>query len=437
MMSKRFSTVKLAILLPFGLALSACGSGSNNTAQQSTDTDPVTPSIQPSAEPTPQPDLYGRLAIADANQPNVALIDLANMATIADISLQNPASALYRSPQSGYAVVVQRKQNLVEFIDSGITGSQTRSPSLLDYKIDQALPTHFDVTAETAALFIDGDSTAGLNAGFVLLSDTSIKQGKALAEHQFNHAMHGTAQIRGEFALTTLRSEDSTSTLPDTVVLLHQHDDHYHEETVFADLCPGLHGSTQGPNWTVFGCEDGVLAIEQSGDAFASVKIPNLEGMDNVRIGTLKGSQGHDKFLGLTRSQQAFLVDPASKSMTEIAWRDNADTRYLAYTVDHHQDHFLVLDNQGYLNVFEIEDDFKLVARPQVFAAPPALGEGQKIYMTTSGSQNTVFIANQGSNQLIAFDLDHHEIDSTIDLAFTPAHLAWVGIPQTPTEHHH
>ncbi len=434
-LSKPSLAVKLAFLLPLSLALSACGNGSNNTTKQDGDTPVAAPT--PSPTPTVVPNLYGRLAIADANQPSVSLIDLSNMATLSDIGLENPASALYRSPQSGYVVAIQRKQNRVEFIDSGLNQAQATDPSLHTFKIDQALPTHFDLSSNAATLFIDGDSNAGLNAGFLLLNDTSIKQGQTLATHEFTNAMHGAAQVRGEFALTTLRSEGNTTSLPDKVVLLHQHGDHYHEETVFAESCPGLHGSMQGPKWTVFGCEDGVLAIEQNGEQFTSFKIPNTAEIGTTRIGTLKGSLNHDTFLGLTRTQQAFVVDPAAKSITEIVWRDSPDITYLAYTVDHHQAHFMVLDSQGYLSIFEIEQDFKRVARVQVFSTPPELAEGQKVFMTTSGSQNLLYIANQANNQLISFDLEHNEIDSITDLAFTPSYLAWVGIPQTPAEHHH
>lgn len=438
--NKRAFSLTLPLLtLPLSLLLSACGNGSNHSETAVKDAQPTLPSVAP-AQPSPAPTTvatsFGRLAIADANQASVNLIDLATTQTVADISLHNPASALYTSPQSGYVVAIQRKQNLVEFIDSGLNQTQPQAPSLHTFSITDAMPTHFDVSAQAAALFLDGDSAVGLNAGFQVLTDASIKQGKTIASHQFTQAMHGTTQLRGEFALTTLRSDANTTALPDKVVLLHQHGDHYHEEQTFAESCPGLHGSMQGPAWTVFGCEDGVLAVQQNGEQFTAHKIANPAAIGTARIGTLKGSHGHDKFLGLTRSQQAFLVDPVANSITEIVWRDNPETKFLAYAVDHHQHHFLVLDNLGYLGVYEIEHDFERVASIKVFDTAPVLAQGQKMVLTTSGSQDHVFIANQANNQIITVDLSDKAVINTLDLAFTPAHLAWVGTPQQPTTAH-
>ncbi|MCE2595443.1 hypothetical protein K6Y31_11505 [Motilimonas cestriensis] len=428
------------LALPISLLLVACGNGSNVAGSDNSGQNP-TPTIapsQPDPAPTSAPVLsYGRLAVAEADQTNVRLLDLDSGNIAADISLQNPASALYLSPQSGYVVAIQRNQDKVEFIDSGLLGSQPEAPSLHSFSIEQAKPTHFDLSSTAASLFFDGDQGAGINAGFQVLTDSSIKQAKALASHDFTQAMHGTAQLRGEFALTTFRSDVATTSLPDQVVVMHQHNDHYHEEKNITESCPGLHGSMQGIHWTVFGCEDGVLAIKQVGEEFSAIKIPNIATMVDTRIGTLKGSHKHDKFLGLTRTQQAFLVDPENNLMTEILWRDQPETTILAYGVDHHQAHFLMFDSKGYLGVYEIEEDFKRVAYIKVLDSVPNLNSGQKFNITSSGSQAHVYISDPVNNNLLTVDLTSEAVIKQLALAFSPAHIAWVGIEKEPAAHQH
>ncbi len=416
--------------------LTACGTGSNNPTSAKDDPVPV-PTPAPDQPQDPHAASKGRLAISDANNAVVRLIELDTQETLGDFPLLNTASALAASPDSRYLLAFQRSQNKVQFIDSGLSqrahgdhyDTVKQAPALLSYSIDGVKPTHFDLVGDQAALFLDGNKSTGINASFQVLSDASIANSAPVASHEFANAMHGTAQLRGQHVLTTAISENATGTSPDSVVLLHQHNDHYHQGEVFAELCPGLHGSFQGPDWTVFGCTDGVLSIKQDGDKFTASKLANPAGLaEGIRIGTIKGSHGHDKFLGLTRTQQAFLIDPAAASMEEIHWKSGPEISYLAYGVDHHQEHFLMLDSAGELNVFEIKQDFTFITRFKLFDVVPTLTGKQRFVMTSSGSNHHVYISNPVDKQLLVVDLEAKKVTSTIDLEFEPNKLAWLGI---------
>ena len=72
--------------------------------------------------------------------------------------------------------------------------------------------------------------------------------------------MHGAAQARGEFLISTIRNPETESTLPSEIGLYHAHGDHFHQEQVFDITCPALHGSAHEAV-VAFGCGDGVALI--------------------------------------------------------------------------------------------------------------------------------------------------------------------------------
>ena len=253
----------------------------------------------------------GRLAIAAVDEAVVHIFDLEDNSLIDSLTLTNPAEYLYASPENRYAVAVQRSFDTVEFIDGGVWqelhgdhyDQHADGPGLINFSLHDVKPTHYVPRGDKAAVFFDGNKETGANASLGLLSDESVGEEKLIAQHHFDTYMHGTAEIRGEFVLTTLRDNESESSLPEQVALLEVHDKHFHQEQIFETTCPALHGSFQTEKYIAFACDDGVLAIEQQGSVFNPQKIVNPVDMpEGVRIGSLKGSSESNVMIGASRA---------------------------------------------------------------------------------------------------------------------------------------
>lgn len=373
----------------------------------------------------------GRLAIAEVDQAVIHFFDLEDNSLVESLTITNPAEYLYASPESRYAVAVQRSFDTVEFIDGGVWqelhgdhyDQHSDAPALTSFSLNDVKPTHYVPRGDKAAVFFDGDKDTGMNAGLSLLSDKSISEEKIIAEHHFDTYMHGTAEIRGEFVLTTLRDSDAESSLPESVVLLELHGDHFHQEQIFTTKCPALHGSFQTEDYIAFACGDGVLAIEQQGSVFTEQKIANPSGMaEGARIGTLKGSEESNVMIGRAGSD-FFLIDLAAQNITPFNWQQEEDLTRVTYSFDGHNEHMLILDNKGYLNLYSAESDWKFESRIEIF---DTLAEDAKPLIVSSKAHELIYIIN--GQEVTTVDLHDGEVVGQFDLDFAPGKATWLGV---------
>lgn len=381
----------------------------------------------------------GRLAIADTEQALVHIFDLDKNALVDSIAITNPAEYLYASPENRYAVAVQRTFDTVEFIDGGLWqeahgdhfDQHADSPNLTSFSLFDVKPTHFVPRGEQVAIFFDGNKETGANAALSLLSDESIANEKIIAHHEFATYMHGTAEIRDEFVLTTLRESDAESSLPAQVAVFEVHGDHFHQEQIFETTCPALHGSFQTENHIAFACGDGVLAIAQQGELFTAQKIANpLEMPEGVRIGSLKGSAESDVMIGSSRAG-FFLVDLAAAQITPFNWQAEETLTSITYGFDGHNEHMVILDNTGQLNVFSAENNWQLDSRIPVFSE---LAEDAEPLIIASKAHDLIYIIN--GQEVTEIDLHGGVIVGHFDLDFTPGKAAWLGVA-AHEEHDH
>ncbi|MBU2892308.1 hypothetical protein KO495_03100 [Colwellia sp. D2M02] len=381
----------------------------------------------------------GRLAIADAEHALVHIFDLENNSLVDSISLEHKAEYLYASPENRYAVAVQRSVDHVEFIDGGVWqelhgdhyDQHADAPSLTHFTLHDVKPTHYVPRGDKAAVFFDGNKETGANASLSLLSDESIAEEKIIAEHHFDTYMHGTAEIRGEFVLTTLRDVNLDSSLPEDIVLLEVHGDHFHEEQVFETKCPALHGSFQNETYTAFACGDGVLAIEQQGEVFTTHKLANPVDMpEGVRIGSLMGSAESNVMIGGSRAG-FFLVDLTAEQITPFNWQGEETLTSVTYGFDGHNEHMLILDNTGQLNLFAAENNWTLEKRIPVFEN---LAEDAAPFIIASKAHELIYVIN--GQEVTTIDLHDGEVVGHFDLDFTPSKAAWLGVA-AEEEHDH
>ncbi|MFQ3209682.1 MAG: hypothetical protein ACI9HU_001179 [Colwellia sp.] len=381
----------------------------------------------------------GRLAIADTEQAIVHIFDLENNTLVESITITNPAESLYASPENRYAVAVQRSFDTVEFIDGGLWqeahddhfDQHADAPELTSFTLNDVKPTQYIPRGDKAAIFFDGNKETGANANLVLLSDESISAEKLIAEHHFETYMQGTAEIRGEFVLTTLRESDAESSLPGQVALFEIHEDHLDQEQVFDIKCPDLHSSFQTETYIAFACSDGVLAIEQQGSVFTAQKIANPVDMsEGIRIDSLSGSAENNVMIGHAGSS-LFLVDLITQQISPFNWQPEEALTSVTYGFDGHNEHALILDNEGQLNVFSAENNWQLDQRIAVF---DTLAEDAKPSIVASKAHELIYIIN--GQEVTTVDLHDGEVVGHFDLDFAPGKAAWLGVAGEE-EHEH
>jgi hypothetical protein len=427
---KKFTLNTLALVC--ATVLTGCGNSETNIVE-------LPPTIIEDTDDHSEEVGKGRLAIAAADQAVVHIFNLEDNNLVESITLTNPAEYLYASPENRYAVAVQRSFDTVEFIDGGVWqelhgdhyDQHNDDPVLSNFALFDVKPTHYVPRGDQTVVFFDGNKDTGVNASLSILTDDSISAEQTVANHDFDTYLHGTAEIRGDYVLTTLRDSDSESSLPESIAILELHNDHFHQEQILETTCPALHGSFQNETHIAFGCSDGVLAIEQQGNVFSEYKISNPTSFaEGVRIGSLTGSAESNIMIG-TASSEFYLIDLAAQDITQYNWQAEDDLTSVIYGFDGHNEHLLILDSKGYLNVFPAEDNWQLEERFKVF---DNLAVGATPSIVASKADDLIYIINE--QQVTAVDLHEGEVVNSFELNFTPGNAAWLGIA-VEEEHEH
>lgn len=185
-------------------------------------------------------DTAGRLAVVEEGAVTLRIHDLDSGMVEASHVMQASPSAVYASPGGRYAVVPQRLQDRVQFVDGGIF-QEDHGDHLHDYKqaskavsftLTGSRPTHYDVQAGMqAAVYFDGDGTAtpAVNAGVSLL--------------------------------TVTRASDTSDTLPTHLNLHQRSGSAYSFVRQLPTRCNGMHGSFSSGSSTLVGCVDGMMLV--------------------------------------------------------------------------------------------------------------------------------------------------------------------------------
>ncbi|CCN35367.1 conserved hypothetical protein [Vibrio nigripulchritudo SO65] len=395
---------------------------------------------------------FSRVAVSEFNSNSVYVLNANNFGVVDQFAMTHSPSALKTSPDGRYALAFQRKQNIVEVIDSGISAEahgdhfhlHSEKPSLLNGKYESTAPTHYDLAGSQAALFFDGDSKTGVNAEFRVIDDATIGTTSHVASYPFNYAVHGTAQIFGEHVFTGIVDNAVDPRLPNKVVALELHNDHFHELSIATDSCPSLHGSAQSKTQVAFACNDGVIIIDKPsttpeytkitnpGSLAPTIPVPDKAPVAN-RLGKVMGFKASDKLLFIAKNQQAFQLKQGI--LEEVQWKEADTERYLAYIgID---SAFLVLSSTGKLKVFDPATNFAQVASVKIWDTVPVLDEpkNQKFSIVHDKRNNHVFVTDPKNKKVFEVELGQQPTVKTHELSFIPHLITWVGT--TEQEHHH
>ncbi|RRD57176.1 hypothetical protein EII20_07465 [Comamonadaceae bacterium OH2545_COT-014] len=395
-------------------------------------------------------DTAGRLAVAEAGAPKLHLFDLDSGQNEATHALAHPANAVYASPGKRYAVTVQARNNLVQFVDGGIW-QEDHGDHLHDYRagsrllgwtIEGAGPSHFDVEWQQgkgvqAALFLDGSAkaTPPQNASVRVMTDASIAAGRATAQLALDAPLHGFAEPLGNQLVTVHRSEDAGNALPNYLRVYDRQGDTYRAGNVLPTRCDGMHGSAANGSSLVAGCADGVLLVQRgANNALADQKLALPSRVSALMTHPKQPNQ----YIGLGNYRAAedkpvttrfYAIDGAAATGVEFTpegWEEGR--RLIASTFDRSGTRFFVLDTQGTLTVMQRNaGSWRTAAR--VSAAVPAMPSSAPWpRLAFSGARDEVYLSDPLAKQIAVVDSSSGQIKQRISLGYAPGAMAWLGI---------
>jgi len=404
----------------------------------------------------------GRLLVADAENATVSVINPKGGSVLETITLNSAAKALNASPQYRYGLVSQDDQ--VQIIDGGLYlvphddhfDLSENDPQLINKTLTGTNPTHFRHNEKYAAYFFDG--VKGTASKVITLDDEAIGHNEE-RELQLNNNMHGTAEPRGDFVLTTYRAPEAADNdvLPSAVELYHFHDNAFEKEELANANCDKLHGSFSTEEASVFGCADSVLVVKQSGENFTASTIANPAGMTG-RIGSFTGhADGH--VVAGWASSALYAIHLKDNEIELVDWSEGEGAKKHAAIMDDEGKAMLVLDDTGTLHVLSVHEEhdhegeakaetkaaaaeeseeehaFERTAKIKVLETIPEFTGHDSVQMAVSPDSNEVFVVDAVAKQIVVVDLAEKEVKERIALTFKPSKLAWVGAAGEHQDH--
>lgn len=388
----------------------------------------------------------GRLLISIKDQAKVSIIDIKGNELLEEFTLSEAPSALYASPSYRYGYVVQRTADLVNVIDSGLSQEDhgdhkddvIAAPLMMNLHSTGSRPTHLSGTHSQSVIFYDGNAATTTPASVDVYTETDIANNSAGTRLEYTTHMHGAAQGRGDYLISTVRDAATASTLPDRVALYKADSGFFKEQKVFAETCPGLHGSAQNENQIAFGCTDGVLVITQNSESFTAEKIANPANFDStMRVGTVIGADNSLEFVGIA-ANEFFSINTSTNQLTAINWIDantSPTPSALGYGFAVGDELFVILDNQGWLTILDTSS-WAIKHRIQVITSNlNALPSGSRFELALTPG-HIAYVSDPIANQIKQVNLAEAVINTSIQLNFIPHKFIWLGIAEPQGSHH-
>lgn len=446
-MAHRYTPSRLGYLATVisALFLAACGGSDSN---------PTTNTITP--VPAEQHEA-GRLVVVNAETDNkqLEIWSLNQNRSLHQITLADPVTALSPSPDRRYAMVVQRPQGMIRFIDSGYElephgdhfHQSLQKIQLLNFTLQGTTPAHTDQFEQQVSIFFDGHRGATepvtipyAPAKIQVLTDQLIAQSTSWSLNLPTN-MHASAETRGDYLLAPRRdtSIEPYTSLPTHIDLYQRENNGFTLSKNFTTECPAIHGSASIEDYSVFACSDGVLVIGQTNDQFSERKILNPTQMKDAngtptRIGSFSAHHALDTIVGKA-GDDLYAVNPTNNSISKIDWLAGdstlSATKALSYNIDPSGHYLVILDNLGRVHLLDAEDGFKPLARIDAISTLPDSGTPAWAF----GQQHDLFISDAVNKTIQVVDLKTQKLKSSIALGFTPAQITWTG--WTQNEHSH
>ena len=205
-------------------------------------------------------DLRYRLVVADAEAPQLQVLDIDEAGDPVAFDLAS-AGRVYLGPDGRHAWIIQREAGVVRVLDTGLIEEDhgdhsaliLEAPALLQGTATGERPVHFNMDADTVAVFWDGTGVATFHAS----SAAATGDLSATATFETGAPHHGVAVPVGDFTIVTVAPEGEG--LPDALAVIGPDA----VELSRVD-CLNLHGEGKAGGFVAFGCEDGVAIFDSA-----------------------------------------------------------------------------------------------------------------------------------------------------------------------------
>lgn len=415
------------------LLLTGCGSSSNSEVTSERE---VT-----ETETEEEVSTSGRLAIYNQDNASINILDIDSSTVIASQALPGSAPRLYASPESRYAVVIQRDDGQVSFVDSGIHTEEhgdhdhthVDDPSFLNTPLSGSRPTHFTVHEDMSALFFDGND--GIMSSVTLLNDENIAAGTTSVQLDLANNMHGVAKLIEDQLFVTYRAPEITdTTLPAAVERYSFANDTLTFEQRYTEACPRLHGSAATDAYIVFGCSDGVLAINLGDSNYPAIKMQNPTSLlQDSRIGSIYANHDVAEFVGVA-GDQFYVINPNNPAAPYQELSLPQGVSRVTQGFNAHGEIFYILGNDGILYRFNVASNWE--AEAPVRISDPINENDIAPAISASKAGDHLFILANNGQQVLEVNSDSGEIEKTINLGFAATRLVWLGVADSHDHDH-
>lgn len=412
-----WSPLSLSLVCLGALTLTACDSGGSEASDDGSDIVVET---------------AGRLAIYNAEDSAVSIMDLDSGVMDGSFPISGESPRIYASASKRYAVLVQRDDGRVSFLDSGLY-AEDHSDHLHEYKDEPAMeesvltgtrPTHVTEHDDATAVFYDGQD--GVVSSVQIFDDADISAGVPSISFDLENNMHGVVRQAEDALFVTYRDPSITETTLPAAVERFAIDAHSVTwEHRYTEACPLLHGSAQNEEYLLFGCGDGVLAIALEQEGYPASKIANPVGLEEgSRIGAIYSQHEVESFVGLA-GDQLFVIDPSSGELP-VALSIPEGESAIDRGFTQNGEWFYVLTGSGVLHLFDVAQDFVSVQLEPFDSAYPETVSGRLV--AQSGSGETLYLLDPTGTEIVEIAADDQSVINRFDLDFVATNPTWLGL---------
>lgn len=403
---RRAWQLTLSVLLALGLAL-AQGHGSHDHAPKASGHGEHGHKEHGHGEK-----LFRRLAVADAREPVVRILD-GEGRELARFTVPSPA-ALYPLPGGQYVLGVHREAGAVSFLFGGFRledhgdhkDVKEETPYVAATLRTGPKPTHVFAKGNWLAVFHDGDGTVAL---FDLRRLGLDWTPRLVAT---GGADHGAVAFLGEALLVGGLESGRVEvyTLAGQRVL------------TVPQACPRLHGEAVLGEVAAFGCADGVLLVERRGQGFLGRKIPNPPGTpEGTRVGTLAAHPRYPFFVGNFGQGLAFL-DPKAGRLEPLV----LPARPLRFAFDPEGKALFVLTADGRFHRLDpvgrrVLGSLEAISSWTQGAPRPGLALGHRV----------AYLTDPARGEVVKVDLEDWKLEARFPVGGSPSALALFEVEGT------
>lgn len=377
----------------------------------------------------------GRLLVAHATEPTVWVWDLdgETPSLAGTLSVSGPAT-LYGDVYGRYGYAVQGGDDITHVIDQGLLIESHGDhfhvdrdpPRLHSTTLTGVEPTYFTQNQGWSAIFYDGTGAVDLVFDRSLSTATPIVRqlGARVAHHglaipAFGHLLASIAAppAEGETARPTqigIWEVDALEGPPESS----------------EGPCTGLHGQAAAGEWALFGCADGVLAIEYHDDHFEdAVMIANPAGTpEGTRVGTLRAHG--EAFVGNWGTDGLVRIDPATRTFgTPVT----LPARHRGFVFDRNGEYLVVLTIDG--NLHRLRPDLTTSGAPLSVTAAFEANANPRPQLTVGADR--IYVTDPASSRVREIHLHEWEIERDITLPAAPRSAVVLSVSPDYEDHHH